>query len=84
MLSVSKFDGSNGFRLWYSQEPRFSWNTDSVSPSVGTNREIVVFRHEAGSQKLYVYNSNLTGKVSSATLNAIRIPEHASTHIWMF
>ena len=76
-------DGSNGFRLWYSQEPRFSWNTDSIAPSAGTNREIIVFRHEAGSQKLYVYNSNMTGKeVSSTTLNAIRIPEHSSTLVF--
>ena len=76
-------DGSNGFRLWYSQEPRFSWNTDSATPSTGTNREIIVFRHEAGSQKLYVYNSNMTGKeVSSTTLNAIRIPEHDSTLVF--
>ena len=76
-------DGSNGFRLWYSQEPRFSWNTDSITPSAGTNREIIVFRHEAGSQKLYVYNSNMTGKeVSSTTLNAIRIPEHSSTLVF--
>lgn len=58
-------DGSNGFRLWYSQEPRFSWNTDSIAPSAGTNREIIVFRHEAGSQKLYVYNSNMTGSSKS-------------------
>lgn len=76
-------DGSNGFRLWYSQEPRFSWNTDSITPSAGTNREIIVFRHEAGSQKLYVYNSNMTGKeVSSTTLNAIRIPENSSTLVF--
>lgn len=73
-------DGSNGFRLWYSQEPRLSWGTDSVSPSSGTNREIIVIRHQAGSQKLYVYNSNMSGKeVSSTTLTAIRIPEHSST-----
>ena len=39
-------DGSNGFRLWYSQEPRFSWNTDSITPSAGTNREIIVFQHD--------------------------------------
>lgn len=76
-------DGSNGFRLWYSQEPRLSWGTDSVSPSVRTNREIIVLRHQAGSQKLYVYNSNMSGKeVSSSTLTAIRIPEHPSTLVF--
>ena len=52
-------DGSNGFRLWYSQEPRFSWNTDSITPSAGTNREIIVFRHEAGSQKLYDWERSI-------------------------
>ena len=79
LVQCFQSDGSNGFRLWYSQEPRFSWGTDSTSPTSGS-REIVVFRHVAGSQKLYVYNSNMSGNdVASATLNAIRIPVHDST-----
>lgn len=69
-------DGSNGFRLWYSQQYRLSWGTDSVSASSSGSREIIVIRHQAGSQKLYVYNSNMSGNaISTTTLQAIRIPE---------
>lgn len=72
-------DGSNGFRLWYSQEYRFSWGTDSVSATSSGGRELIVIRHQKGSQKLYVYNSNMSGNaISSTTLQAIRIPEISS------
>lgn len=72
-------DGSNGFRLWYSQEYRLSWGTDSVSATSSGGRELIVIRHQAGSQKLYVYNSNMSGNaISSTTLQAIRIPEISS------
>ena len=71
-------DGSNGFRLWYSQNYKLSWGTDGVTASNG-NRELIVIRHQAGSQKLYVYNSNILGNaISSTTLQAIRIPEISS------
>ena len=69
-------DGSNGFRLWYSQSYRLSWGTDSANASNYGGRELIVIRHQAGSQKLYVYNSNMSGNaISTTTLQAIRIPE---------
>lgn len=72
-------DGSNGFRLWYNQSHKLSWGTDSVTASNTGNRELIVIRHKAGSQKLYVYNSNMSGNaISTATLQAIRIPETTS------
>lgn len=76
-------DGSNGFRLWYSQSYKLSWGTDSVNASSSGGREIIVIRHKAGSQKLYVYNSNMSGNaISTATLQAIRIPEIPSTLVF--
>lgn len=76
-------DGSNGFRLWYSTEPRLSWGTDSLRPSGATSREIIVLRHKAGSNTLMVYNSNLSAyDVLSSTLTAIRIPEITSTLVF--
>lgn len=76
-------DGSNGFRLWYSGTPRLSWGTDSLQPSTGSNREIVVLRHAAGSDQLYVYNSNITGNgITSSSLQSIRIPEIPSTLVF--
>lgn len=76
-------DGSNGFRLWYSQSYKLSWGTDSANASSSGGREIIVIRHKAGSQKLYVYNSNMSGNaISTATLQAIRIPEITSTLVF--
>lgn len=76
-------DGSNGFRLWYSTEPRLSWGTDSLRPSNGVSREIIVLRHVAGSNQLLVYNSSMSGnEVTSSTLTAIRIPEINSTLVF--
>lgn len=76
-------DGSNGIRLWYSTEPRLSWGTDSLRPSSSTSREIIVLRHTAGSEKLLVYNSNMSGNdITISTLTAIRIPEITSTLVF--
>lgn len=76
-------DGSNGFRLWYSTEPRLSWGTDSLRPSNGITREIIVLRHSAGSDQLVVYNSNMSGnEVTSSALTSIRIPEINSTLVF--
>lgn len=76
-------DGSNGFRLWFSTEPRLSWGSDSLRPSNGISREIIVLRHVAGSDQMIVYNSNMSGnEVTSSTLTAIRIPEITSTLVF--
>lgn len=76
-------DGSNGFRLWYSTEPRLSWGTDSLRPSGVASREIIVLRHNAGSNSATVYNSNLSAyDVLSSTLTAIRNPEIPSTLVF--
>ena len=76
-------DGSNGFRIWYGTEPRLSWGTDSTRPTNGINREIVVLRHEAGSNKITVYNSNMSGdNVTTVELTALRNPVINSTLVF--
>lgn len=73
-------DGSNGFRLWYNSGVKLSWGTDSITPASGTNREIVVFRHEAGSNKIQVFVSNLSGDdITAQELTATRNPVIDST-----
>ena len=76
-------NGSNGFRLWYSSSIALNWGTRSTSPSALGGRDIVVIRHKAGSEYLYVYSSNLTGnEVSATSLAAIRIPVIPSTLVF--
>lgn len=73
-------DGSNGFKLWYSTEPKLSWGTDSLTPSAGTGREIVVLRHQAGSSQIHIYISNITGaSIETKILTAARVPVINST-----
>ena len=76
-------DGSNGFRLWYNNGPRFSWGTDSLTPSSNTNREMLILRHPAGSNQVYIYLSNLNGTtVTTQTLTSTRNPVIESTLVF--
>ena len=76
-------NGSNGFRLWYGSSVNMTWGTKSSSPASVGNRELVVIRHKAGSEYLYVYSSNLSGnEVSATSLAAIRIPVIPSTLVF--
>lgn len=52
-------DGSNGFRLWYSQSYKFSWGTDSVNASSSGGREIIVIRHTT------LYNAKIKAESAS-------------------
>ena len=54
-------NGSNGFRLWYSNEPKLAWGTSSLTPSSVNKREMMIIRHIKGENKLHVYISNLDG-----------------------
>lgn len=70
-------DGSNGFKLYYRQGVKMLWGTDTIDPSIVNNREIVILRHIAGDEKVYVYTSNMANnEVSSQTMTAVRVPEH--------
>lgn len=83
LVQCFQSDGSNGFRLWWATEPKLSWGTDSEKPSTGTNREILVIRHTAGSEHVTVYNSNLSGnEITTTALTAIRNPVISSTLVF--
>ncbi len=66
-------NGSNGFRLWMSSEPKLSWGTAGTSPSGINDREIIVLRHKKGESVITVFNSNLSGdSITTTELTAIR------------
>ena len=79
-------NGSNGFKLWYNpsgQGVTLNWGTRNLNPSSVNDRQLIVLRHKAGSEQLYVYNSNLSGnQVSTTSLSAIRIPTIPSTLVF--
>jgi hypothetical protein len=58
---VSCFDesGSEGFRLKYNTNPTIQWGDKSITAGCKTNRTMCVIRHIKGSDKLFVYVSNL-------------------------
>ena len=53
-------DGSNGFILSYGSNNKFTWGEFDITPSSPNNREMLVIRHKAGDNNLYVYTSNIS------------------------
>lgn len=59
-------NGSNGFKLWYSNNSsfmgaKFSWGTTSDNVVGIGKREVIVIRHKKGDKNLTIYKSNLDG-----------------------
>ena len=52
-------NGSNGFKLWYSNGVKFTWGTSTDTPTSADKREMIVIRHIKGENNLIIYNSNL-------------------------
>lgn len=52
-------NGSNGFKLWYNNEVKFTWGTATNSSALANKREMIVIRHKKGENNLTIYNSNL-------------------------
>lgn len=61
LMQCFQTSGSNGFKLSYSSAPQFAWGTSNITPSNANEREMLVLRHIAGDNRLYVYTSNLGG-----------------------
>ncbi len=56
-------DGANGFKLWYSSQPRITWATASSYAAAADKRDIIVLRHRKGETKIHVYKGNLPSEV---------------------
>ena len=55
-------NGTNGFKLWYSNEGvKLTWGTASDNITGVNKREIIVIRHKKGDNNLIIYKSNLDG-----------------------
>lgn len=52
-------NGKNGFQLLYNSGVKFKWGVSSCAPSSANKREMIVIRHQKGSNVLHVYNSHL-------------------------
>lgn len=76
-------NGTNGFKLWYSNQPRLAWGTTSITPSSVNTREVIVLRHIKGETGLHVYTSNITGADSSYTeISRSKITSASSTLVF--
>lgn len=75
-------NGSNGFRLAYNGGSRLTWGTASETVSGINEREMVVIRHIAGNNNLYVYASNLDGdEVRTTTITKTKSTTADSTFV---
>lgn len=54
-------NGTNGFKIWYSNGARFTWGTSYDNIADINKREILVIRHKKGENNLTIYKSNLDG-----------------------
>lgn len=73
LLQCYQGDGSNGFKLWNSTQPRITWGTSSNNVANVGKRDVLVLRHVAGETKLHVYAGNLpANEVDYTTLTANR------------
>lgn len=50
--------GNEGFRLRFNNNPDIQWGDKNINVGYRGYRDIVVLRHRAGDDKLYVYSSN--------------------------
>lgn len=81
-------DGSNGFKLWYSNSGDFvgaklTWGTTSDNVISINKREIIVLRHIKGDNSLYVYKSNLDGdEVLNSSLSRNKISTGEGTLVF--
>lgn len=65
-------DGSNGFKVWYSNNPKITWGTSSANGTATGKRDMLVLRHIKGETKLHIYRGNLPASsidYSSLTAN---------------
>ena len=58
LVACFEEDGSEGFRLRFNTNPDIQWGDQNVQVGYKGLRDIVVLRHRAGENKLYVYSSN--------------------------
>lgn len=72
LLACFDESGNKGFRLRMNNNPDIQWGDKNVNVGYQDYRDIVVLRHRAGENKLYVYSSNGT---SSSFANAISSSE---------
>lgn len=83
LMQCYQGDGSNGFKIWQSSQPRITWGTSSVTSAGIGKRDILVIRHIKGETQLHVYKGNLPADtVDYSTLSASRAT--ASTQTLVF
>ena len=60
LISCYEESGSEGFRVRYSSNPVLQWGDKEFRVGTADGRHIVVIRHKAGSNKLFIYASDVT------------------------
>ena len=81
LFQCYQYNGNNGVRLWYNQSPTFNWGNKSTQPLVVNGRDMLVIRHIAGDENLYIYDANLSGNEgvvgSSPIFSFLFLPKNA-------
>lgn len=74
LMQCYQSDGSNGFKLWNSSNPRITWGTASTSSAGVSKRDMAVLRHIKGETMIHVYKGNIPAEsIDYTTLNSTRV-----------
>lgn len=65
LVQCFQSNGSNGFKLWYSNGVKATWGTASEEPAKVGAREMLVLRHTKGSNNVFVYKSDMSNDAPS-------------------
>ncbi len=80
LISCFEEDGSEGFRLRYNSNPDIQWGDKNINVGYQGYRDIVVLRHIAGDDKLYIYSSNGNSSSFRSSVAANELVRSRSTN----
>ena len=68
---------TSGFQLLHNNGVKLAWGSSSMTPSLVSNREIIVIRHIKGEDDLHIYTSNIQANVPvHVTLDGTHTMKH--------
>ena len=80
LISCFEEDGAEGFRLRMSSNPDIQWGDKNINVGYKGYRDIVVLRHKAGDDRLYVYCSNGSASSFANAITRAELVRNRSTN----
>lgn len=79
LIACFEEDGAEGFRLRMNSNPDIQWGDKTINVGYKGYRDMVVIRHKAGEDKLYVYSPNGSSNGFAETISRVELVRNRST-----